>query len=443
MSDVPSAPAAPVSLRLRQPKPWLRWLGAVLALAGWFVSWELVRASTSLAAAPLVQALCGGAEAGDDCTAVLTSPQAYVRVSPQPEAPRVPVAAFGMMYFAAVALWYLFVGPPTRSGRAWHFPLLVLVLYAAWQSADYIRIMAVVLHRWCGGCLAAHALNAGLLIVTLLAWPWRSSSAPAPRHPAARLALATATAGLIAVVAHLGWLYFAIASQVAQRRQAEYAAVLDDPEFLLWDFRRQPVVEIPVATDEPFAGNPDAPHTIVVFGDFQCEACRRSHEVLTQVAARYGDRVRVAFRHHPQDPACNPDPRYRGAAHPSACRAAQAAEAAGLVGGRDAYLAMRKLMWERQAQLPRVPFAQQTDAQRRLFEEWAGELGLERAAFSAALESPAVAERIRADLELARALKLQAMPALFLDGKRLRGWSRLETWDALLGPRAAESAPAE
>ncbi len=421
-----------------QPRPLVRWLAVVLAAGGWYVSGELLKVSGGDMKGVFLDAVCGRATPGGgpgDCAEVLTSPQAYVRIGTGAGAANVPVSAFGMAYFAFVALWYLFIGPPTYRGRLWHIPFALVVLYAALQSADAMRIMYFELHRWCGGCLVVHGLNAGLVALTALAWPWRRPAHLLPPHPTGRLALATGTLGVLLLVVHLFYAYLHVAGTLYREQSKRLEAIITDPNYVLWDYGRQAIVEIPLYDDEPLAGDPNAPHTVVVFGDFQCRHCRDLHERLVGVAQEYPDRLRVAFRSCPQDPECNPNPRFRSGGHASACRAARAAEAAFRVGGRDVFLAMRKKLWEHQADLPDVPYARQSDAQRRCFEDWAAELGLDRAAFAEALDSGAVMGRVRADIDLAQRLGLQAMPAVFLDGKRLNGWSRAETWDALLGAK--------
>ena len=430
-SETPTAEGPPFD----QPKPWIRWLAVVLAVAGWWVSWRLLLASFGAAANdPFLQVVCGGP--GNDCDSVLTSSHAYVRISPSGEAPKIPVSAFGMGYFAFVALWYLFVGPPVWRSRLWHLVPGLVVLFGAAESIAYIGVMKYVLGRWCGGCLAAHGINGGLLLLTLAAYPWRRTASLGPPHPSNRLALATVAAGVLVFVLHLVGTYAATVLSILQERTQTYAAVLNDPDFILWDFNRQPVVSIPLYDDELLAGDPAAPNTVVIFSDFQCSACKQSHEMLLKVAEKYPAAVRFVFRYYPQDPACNANPRFRSGGHASACRAAQAAEAARVVGGRDAYLAMRKKLWDNQAALPTRPYTDQNTRARELFADWAADLGLDRAAFAAAMDAPAVAARIQADIAEAGRLDIETVPVVYVNGKRLRNWSKLQTWDAILARQA-------
>ncbi len=159
-----------------------------------------------------------------------------------------------------------------------------------------------------------------------------------------------------------------------------------------------------------------------------------------KVAAKYPDRLQIAFRYYPQDPDCNPNPKFRVNGHLSACRAARAAEAARIVGGRDAYLKMRQTLWENQNRLPTVPVSQLNDRERSLFSDWAAEMGLDRAKFATAMESSEVTARIQSDIAEAERLGATVIPAIFVNGKRLRGWSKVETWDAILGAEAATTS---
>ena len=309
----------------------------------------------------------------------------------------------------------------------YHLIVAAVVLAGVLTSLDFIRIMAFELHRWCLGCLAVHATNGALLLGALAAWPWRKPAQPSPPHPTGRLALATLTAGVLIGLLHLTIVFIAGTGGQMRRLSDAYLKIADDPEYVVWNYKRQPAAEIPLRADEPLLGSPTAANLVVVFSDFQCPQCRKAHELLDELVRSHPDQLRVAFRHFPQDPACNPHPEFSGGGHPAACQAARAYEAAFAVGGAQAALAMQRVLFERQSDLERDRFA-----------DWAVELGLDRAAFAQALESPAVAERIADDVTLGNHLGVAAVPALYLNGRRLDRWSRPTTWDALL---AAEHSP--
>ena len=97
----------------------------------------------------------------------------------------------------------------------------------------------------------------------------------------------------------------------------------------------------------PFVDVADAAHTVVVFGDFQCPACaifetNLNGWVVPTAEKSYGG-VKVVFKHWPLSPACN---KHTGRdAHPKACIAARAAEAARIVGGDEAFWKMHDLLF--------------------------------------------------------------------------------------------------
>ena len=68
-------------------------------------------------------------------------------------------------------------------------------------------------------------------------------------------------------------------------------------------------------------GGADAPVTLVEYGDYQCPYCGEAYPVVNELLERFGDQLRVVFRHMPLADL-----------HPRAPFAAEAAEAAGAQG---------------------------------------------------------------------------------------------------------------
>ena len=84
-------------------------------------------------------------------------------------------------------------------------------------------------------------------------------------------------------------------------------------------------------------GNPEAPNTVIEYGDFECPYCAAAFPVLRELVDESDGAVRLIFRHFPV-----PD------VHPHALTAALAAEAAGSVGQ---FWEMHDLLFERQSRL--------------------------------------------------------------------------------------------
>ncbi|MEO5684727.1 MAG: thioredoxin domain-containing protein [Chitinophagaceae bacterium] len=61
---------------------------------------------------------------------------------------------------------------------------------------------------------------------------------------------------------------------------------------------KKEVVEI-IEPKDVFVGNPDAPVTLMEFGEYESEACAKANEVVKQLLETYEDRIRFNFRHFP------------------------------------------------------------------------------------------------------------------------------------------------
>ncbi|WP_434316259.1 Na+/H+ antiporter NhaA [Leifsonia sp. P73] len=143
-------------------------------------------------------------------------------------------------------------------------------------------------------------------------------------------------------------------------------------------------------------GDPNAPFTIVEYGDFQCGFCLKATGSVGEVREVLGDNLRYVWRHAPLT-------RF----HPNALAAAEASEAAARQGRFFEF--ERSLFADQEHQLP-------SDIMRR-----AVELGLDLERFEADLSSPEVAARVRDDMLDAEAMDITAVPTFFINGRRHMG----------------------
>lgn len=140
-------------------------------------------------------------------------------------------------------------------------------------------------------------------------------------------------------------------------------------------------------------GDPNAPFTIVEYGDFQCGFCLKATGAVGEVREVLGDDLRYVWRHAPLT-------RF----HPNALAAAEASEAAARQGKFFEF--ERSLFADQEHQLP-------SDILRR-----AADLGLDLERFEADLSSPEVAARVRDDMLDAEAMDITAVPTFFINGRR-------------------------
>lgn len=151
-----------------------------------------------------------------------------------------------------------------------------------------------------------------------------------------------------------------------------------------------------------------APVRIVIFSDYQCPECKSMEKQALEVLAKHPE-VSLSAKHFPFCTECN---RHMGGfnKHPLACRAARAAEAAGIVGGNNAFWLMHQWIFSVSANF--------TDA---ALSAKVLELGLDPAAFTAAMNDPATNQLAASDVEEGMSLGVMYTPTVFVNGVELRG----------------------
>lgn len=148
--------------------------------------------------------------------------------------------------------------------------------------------------------------------------------------------------------------------------------------------------------DDHLDGDPDAPHLLVMYGDFECPFCQAAQSVLARVRTRMGDELRFAYRHFPLRDV-----------HPLAQGAAEASE----------HAAAQRRFWPMHDAL----YAQRGRLQPRDLERAAAEAGVDATDLPAALREGAYAPRVQRDLDTGLALGVAGTPAFFANGRLVAG----------------------
>ena len=137
---------------------------------------------------------------------------------------------------------------------------------------------------------------------------------------------------------------------------------------------------------------------VVEFLDFECPSCALVYPTMETLRAEYAGEVTFAVRYFPL------------ASHQNSFPAALAAEAAAQQGEFEA---MYQRLFETHTDWAGTDDAAET------FRGFAEDLGLDMAAYDAAVADPATGDRIEADYEAGVALGVQSTPTIFIDGQQL------------------------
>ena len=175
-------------------------------------------------------------------------------------------------------------------------------------------------------------------------------------------------------------------------------------------------------------GDPDAPITILEFGDFQCPACQQfATFVKPQIDMAYVDEGVVRFVYHDYP------------AHIHSFLASRAARCA-LDQGEQYFWPYHDQLFAHQS-----TWGVSQGPPMNAFEDYAETIGLNVGDFSTCLESDRHAEVISANLRLGMELGVQGTPSVFMSsggGRSIRvtRWSEFEAYQSVVERMLAEDA---
>jgi protein-disulfide isomerase len=174
------------------------------------------------------------------------------------------------------------------------------------------------------------------------------------------------------------------------------------------------VWKIPVGTS-PVLGPNDALVTVVEFSDYQCPYCKRVEPTLEALRARYGNDLRIAFKHNPLP--------FHNRARPAAELALEAYRQKGNPG----FWAVSKALFDAPAE------GMADDDLLRI----GATVGLDARKAKAAIQKAAPSPEIEADTELALDFNARGTPHFFINGRRIAGAQPLERFAALVDEQLA------
>ncbi len=170
---------------------------------------------------------------------------------------------------------------------------------------------------------------------------------------------------------------------------------------------RGPHLTVPVGARDHTQGAPDAPVTLVEYGDYQCPFCGRAYPIVKSLQKRMGAKLRFVFRNFPLNNI-----------HPSAEDAAETAESAATEGK---FWEMHDMIFENQGEL---------EIDNLLV--YAKRLKLNVKRVESELESHAQRPRVKEDFKSGIRSGVNGTPTFFINGVRFDGnWESSELLEAL------------
>jgi len=161
----------------------------------------------------------------------------------------------------------------------------------------------------------------------------------------------------------------------------------------------------------------DEKAVLVEFLDFECESCLAAYPFVEEIREKYGSHLTIVTRYFPLP------------GHPNSMTAAVAVEAAAQQGKFED---MYHRMFETQTE-----WGHSTESRASTFRDYAKEMGLNMAAYDAAVQDPATTARVEADKNDGIGLGVSGTPTFFLDGEQISP-STLEEFEQLIDTAISE-----
>jgi protein-disulfide isomerase len=166
----------------------------------------------------------------------------------------------------------------------------------------------------------------------------------------------------------------------------------------------------------PVRGKNTALVTLVMFADYQCPFCVRVEPTVEQLAQKYGDKLRIVFKHNPLP--------FHNRAEP----AAELAIEARAQKGDAAFWKVHELLWAQNGKLE--------DAD---LEAVAKNAGIDPKKAMAAVAAHKHKAVIEADEDLADDVQASGTPHFFINGRRLVGAQPIEKFTAVIDEELAKA----
>lgn len=163
----------------------------------------------------------------------------------------------------------------------------------------------------------------------------------------------------------------------------------------------------------PWFGGENAKVTIVEFSDFQCPFCSRAAETVDQVKKKYGNKVKLYFRHFPLPMHKDARP----AAEASLCVNEQ---------GSPKFWKFHDLAFKNQDKLDTANLA-----------KYAKEAGADEKKFKECFDAHKFASAVQQDMEYGEKIGVKSTPTFFVNGQLISGAVPIESFSEVIDDELA------
>jgi len=376
--------------------------GSVLAFLGMVLSGILIIEYFE-PGSKIAGTLCSASDHGSSCTKVAMSEFSGIRNVPL--LGDIPVALLGFTFYGFIGFIFIFSLKGSLEEIQGHLAFLLLLLgLGAVVDIALFAVSTTLIKAVCSLCLYTYFVTFSLLVVTFFALkPLIAGGNMISKI--SEFSKNKLTYSLIFCAFFAGGIVFGSAVKPSNSHSISDASDKKSKiENDLKVYEKTPKVEIDIRST-PYAGDKNAPITIVKYADFNCGHCMHTSHILKMILAEYTGIVKVVYKNFPLDGNCN---RFvqRLAPNASSCVAASASICA-----------------DRQGKFMPVYTGIYSDTEKGVMHtassvsQIASSSGLNIAQFQKCMGTTETRDQILKEVEEAGKLRIESTPSLFVNNK--------------------------
>jgi uncharacterized membrane protein len=365
------------------------------------------------------------------CGRGFSNPCIAVGQSPYASIFGIPLAACGIFYFTLIT--FLMLIADYAEEYYYHiFMGLIFPIVAAGTAVDVVLgLLMLKIGEICTLCLWTYIINVLILLLLFLYLKKIADrnklieiikSFIRPETPDRKAVLAL----FIIFVFFLAFSVFT-GSNVLKAKANTNKAPKNQITRLVEGFYSQEPEKINFPESAMKLGNPEAKVKIYAFTDFLCSACYKFYQLEKYILAKYKNRVEIIYYHYPLDASCNRH--MDDSVYPGSCLASKSVYAAVSAGFFNEYFYIHFSGYP----MYKDGFTQDhVNRNLNTTLEEAGIGGQGKFKFEEAIKSQTALDEIKAHIEFAEKIKIEATPTVYIGGRKIVGVPPKEFVDEII-----------
>lgn len=365
------------------------------------------------------------------CGRGFSNPCIAVGQSPYASILGMPLAAFGIFYFTLITFLMLIADYAEEYYYHIFMGLIFPIVIAGTLTDVVLGIIMIKIGEICTLCLWTYIINVFFVIILFLYLKKISDRNKLieiiknfirPDTPDRKAVLAL----FIVFVFFLAFSVFT-GSNILKEKAGNNKAPKSQISKLVEGFYNQEPENINFPGSPLKLGNPEAKIKIYAFTDFLCSACYKFYQLEKYILAKYKNDVAIIYYHYPLDASCNRH--MDDSVYPGSCLASKSVYAASEAGFFSDYFFIHFSGYKGY----KDGFTQDIlnkNLLSALKESGKGEQ--DKLKFTEAIKSQAALDQIKAHIEFAESIKIEATPTVYIGGRKIVGVPPKEFLDAII-----------